>query len=430
MARVSIFRTFKHPQLENLGIKGGVADASFLKQAVDNTNRLIREKRHTPPIKETHAGQRDGSASGWVDSTATDGKTMFADMAFTPRGKQRITDREFRYVSASFRKDFALTGEPDGEKLPGVFLDHVAVLGSDNPAVKQLTDLSEIQFSDNSDASTRAWVQFADNEVTVFSEVAPSEPEEDSMAASEVEKRLELLEAKFAVMSNGDMTNAKKECACCAKDTPACDCASKDKTPGNCSCSATCAGCTKMSCGGMHAATGTSGGSAQTSLSENSSSFTEGERKRLYVAEAKLQEMERSIEAAKFSEYKSKVGDRIKQAQRDLKLGHEKATTLLAKAEKVYGNAEAEAMFSELLDSIAPVVPTKRIGNGEDGEGRNEYGASAADFSETIADPASLQRAHAATVAYLSEHSELGEGTVAYLKARTAVKKAVERSAN
>lgn len=199
MAKIPIFRApFKHPALAKIGVAGGIADPAFLAQVASNTNLLIAQKRHVPPIKQTHAGASDGLARGWTNVLESDGRVLFADVDLTEKGRRQVEGRELRFVSAAFRRDFNLTGEPEGEKLPGYYLDHVALLGDENPAVKQLTDLSEVRFDETS--AERAWIveDDATGEITYFAERASAAGENDAMTIEELKKKNEDLAAELA----------------------------------------------------------------------------------------------------------------------------------------------------------------------------------------------------------------------------------------
>ena len=377
MARIAIFRApFKHDALKAIGVKDGIADAAFLATAAANTNRLIRDHLHAPPMKEGHDSP-DQKARGWISGVTTDGTTLFADVELTPHGKQQVSDRELRWISASFRTGFKLTGAADSEVLPGPWLDHAAMLGSSHPAVKGLVDLSAIEFSedDANESPLPAWVQFdeSNNAITYFAELSGNGDREEDMAV-ENEARFAAIEAKLTEQT-ATITQLKTEKA------------------------------------------------------DAEARFAEADAK-AKTAEAKLQDVETAQKAAKFAEWETSTAARIRKAQEEKKLGAERAAQLLAKAKTVFGNADRQADFSELLDSLAPIVPTKPLGEGDGGgeDGRGEYGASSADFAELakpLPDPNALMRVHAATGAYMAE-----KPGVDYVKAQAAVKAAASRHAN
>lgn len=204
--KLPIFRTFRHPELLKIGAADGVADAAFLSQATENTNVLIRRKSHIPEIRETHDGAIDGASRGWVASLQADGDAMLGDLDLTERGLARIKAREFRFLSASFRRNAKLTGDDPGETLPGPYLHHVALCN--DPRIKGLVDLAEVQFDEGGKGALYLSAS-ADGEVTYFSEIPPTDGPvggsntEDDMPITEaqfsdLEKRFGGLEARFA----------------------------------------------------------------------------------------------------------------------------------------------------------------------------------------------------------------------------------------
>lgn len=349
--RIEIFRTFKHPALLNIGVPDGNADATFLSKVVENTNHLIREKLHEPPVKQTHRGSQDGTRRGTNRFLSTDSRTLFSDVELTAKGQQQLADEELVHVSASFRCDFLLTGEPTGEKLKGPYLDHVALLGDENPAVKGLNreglaKLFEVKFSEDDAgdefAPLRAWVSFdeANHEVTYFAEARRESGGEREDDPVNTEERLAKLEAQFAEQG----TTMKKLEA--------------DKA------------------------------AVETKLTETTAA--------LKVAEQKNDDHDKAAAAAKFAEYKTRVETRITKAVKEKKLGAEKAKELTAKAEKAYGNADSEAMFAELMDALVPVVPG-RIGEGkfqEDTRDDDSTKVTAADFAEAHTSVAAARKIH------------------------------------
>jgi len=149
--KIAVFRQFVHDELEKLGVPGGRADANFLRQVVANTNRLAAEKLHVPAFQESHSPGSE-EALGWVEKLETDGNVLFADIEFTGKGIEKIKNKALRWISASFRNNFCLSGDRDGEVIKGPWLAHVAGLGVSLPRVKGLFDLAEVTFSDGGKA--------------------------------------------------------------------------------------------------------------------------------------------------------------------------------------------------------------------------------------------------------------------------------------
>lgn len=198
--KLPVFQKIKHPVLQKFGVKDGLADEAFMSEAARVTNELIRRKLHVPVIKDGHEGSITGNARGWVEGCeATKDAKLLGDCDFTDSGKQRIQRKEARWFSASFRRDFPVTGDPEGEKIPGVYLDHVALLGDVPPRVKGLVDLTEVKFSD----TESIYFSETDGEVVFFAELKPTaerpEGEGDDMSELETLKaEMADKEAKFA----------------------------------------------------------------------------------------------------------------------------------------------------------------------------------------------------------------------------------------
>lgn len=161
--RLPIFRTFKHPKLEVIGVKDGDATSADLTEMAANTNALISRKLHVPPMRQTHRGTSDGEARGWLTGVTVQGTTLLADLTFTEAARAKVKAGELRWFSAGIRRDFSLTGEPSGPKLPGLYVDHVALLGDEHPQVKGLVDLSTVELSE-ADALAHDHIYFSVNE--------------------------------------------------------------------------------------------------------------------------------------------------------------------------------------------------------------------------------------------------------------------------
>lgn len=138
--RRKIFKTFTHDRLKNVGAADGKAGAAFLLEAVTNTNRLIAEGLHVPPLHPSHQPESEASF-GWNQHLETDGTSLFSDIEWTEEGA-KSAGTKYRWLSTGFRRDFNKTGETGGEIIPGVYVHHVAMLGATPPQVKGLVDLA------------------------------------------------------------------------------------------------------------------------------------------------------------------------------------------------------------------------------------------------------------------------------------------------
>jgi phage I-like protein len=310
-----------------------------------------------PALQQTHSGSIDGTSRGWVDGVETDGSTLFADSRLTPRAKRQIGEGELRWVSSSFRRDFRLTGEPDGPLLAGPYLHHVALLGDEPPAVKGLVDLTELRFSEGKASEEEEYVLFNEEtgEVTYFAEVSTAKPEEELMPA-DMEQRLRDLESRFSETVRGlEERNRDLE-----------------------------------------------------------SKFGDEKRKREEV-EARLRERDESEKTARFSSYRAELGRTVETLQNGKKLGAEGAKALQALGEAVYGSEAGEARFADYVATLKPITPPV-LGEGrgdQDEDTESEYGITKADFADTMSSPDKIARVNRALSAYQAANpkASMGEAT-------------------
>jgi hypothetical protein len=76
---------------------------------------------------------RDSTAAGWISGIDLDGDKVMASTRWTPRGKQAITDEEYRFISPVFGPSLGADNEMLDDALPSVALTNKPVLGM--PAV-------------------------------------------------------------------------------------------------------------------------------------------------------------------------------------------------------------------------------------------------------------------------------------------------------
>ena len=127
-----------------------------LDDIVDNFSKL--KDVHQVPLKFGHdADHKDGQpAIGWITNVYRKGKDLFADFDHVPTiVMDAITAKRFRTVSVEVIRNAKL----NGDEIKTWFLDAVALLGADQPAVSGLTDLADL---------TLIRTAFADGERVVF----------------------------------------------------------------------------------------------------------------------------------------------------------------------------------------------------------------------------------------------------------------------
>jgi hypothetical protein len=130
-----------------------------LDDIVDNFAKL--KDVHQVPLKFGHdADHKDGQpAIGWITDVYRKGKDLFADFDNVPSiVMDAITAKRFRTVSVEVIRNAKL----NGDEIKTWFLDAVALLGADQPAVSGLTDLADL---------TLTRTAFADGERIVFGKV-------------------------------------------------------------------------------------------------------------------------------------------------------------------------------------------------------------------------------------------------------------------
>jgi FtsZ-binding cell division protein ZapB len=125
-------------------------DVTFTKQDLDdivNNFHKLKEVHHVP-LKFGHNDDQkvtDGQpAIGWIERVYRKGEDLFADFAHVPQVvMDAIKAKRYRTVSIEVMKDAKL----NGEEIKTWFLDAVALLGADQPAVSGLADLADLSFS-------------------------------------------------------------------------------------------------------------------------------------------------------------------------------------------------------------------------------------------------------------------------------------------
>lgn len=141
----------------------------------------LRDVHHVP-LKFGHNDEQpltDGQpAIGWISNVYRRGKDLYADFSHVPSVVvEAIKSRRYRTVSVEIMKNAKL----NGEAIKSWFLDAVAILGADQPAVSGLSDLADLTLSRAS---------FEDGVSMVFSKAgnfnSPENPDMDKKELQEV----------------------------------------------------------------------------------------------------------------------------------------------------------------------------------------------------------------------------------------------------
>lgn len=98
-----------------------ITQASFDQWIKNFELHSIAGGREGIPIDEDHAPEKRGEtkAIGWIKKLVKKGDALMATVAWTPRGKQLVEDREYAYLSPTYG-DKAIEGKAVGEMLVGV----------------------------------------------------------------------------------------------------------------------------------------------------------------------------------------------------------------------------------------------------------------------------------------------------------------------
>lgn len=130
----SEFRIFKAGQIQTT--KGIFA---FTESSAESVMEKFTEHGADMPIDYCHAmlisgfggdPAEQGAAAGWFKPMVKDGELWASDVTWTPRGAQKLKDREFRYISPTFNR------KEDGE-----ITELVNVALTNLPATKGLSPL-------------------------------------------------------------------------------------------------------------------------------------------------------------------------------------------------------------------------------------------------------------------------------------------------
>jgi hypothetical protein len=360
---VPVFRPFTHPELKKVKLAEGICTKKEVEEMIKNTNFLIAKGLHVPGYRLSHEGREDrpemkGRAIGWVEELkiGEDGRAIgYSD--FTEIGKSLIRGKEVRWVSSGIRRDFRLTGEPDGPVLPGLYLDHVAVLGDENPAVKGLVDLSRVELSEGTvvrPGTEQFSINERDGEVCYFAEISSFKKEINMPAETQ----------------QPDFTAMFKEL--------------NIKVDG---------------------------------LNEKLAT----EKKRADEAEQKLKQREEADTQAKFAEYKSEVDTLIKTAVDEKKVGAEMKTALVDLGTAVFGTRKAEEAFKIVVKNLKPLVTPKRVVEPAEDDEVVEFADDGSNLSESDLVKAASDPVIGKHVAKIVEFRRKKDKTFSFAKLRDEV---------
>jgi len=185
-----------------------------LAQIVENTNSLMKQGKHRPPIKLGHStnqilgGQEDGDPSlGGAINFAASGDKVIADFENLP---------DIIYEAIQKSRFTSVSVEMDHIKHFGWFITAVSLLGADLPAVKTLDDLQAFLIDATKDSSkvNTASLQFSEpfllkTSHDIGENKMGDEPKTDLAAEALVKKNAEL-EAELAEFKAKDVKTASK----------------------------------------------------------------------------------------------------------------------------------------------------------------------------------------------------------------------------
>jgi len=138
--RIPIFREGSYPQLrEKLGIAR--ADAAFLRKIAEGTALMMKRTKWRPRVKGGHGEKRE--TLGWIEEAPTvNGTRIEAVLDFNADGAALIKAKKARFVSAEIDRNVSVFGDDDSERVE-YRVRAVALLGDEDPQIKDLCDLTE-----------------------------------------------------------------------------------------------------------------------------------------------------------------------------------------------------------------------------------------------------------------------------------------------
>ena len=167
-------------------------EKEFTEADLDDMVKSFNLSVHEPPVILGHQEGDGNPAQGWVKGLYREGKKLFAKVNFTEKCKELIKSGEYRKRSASFYRPESRVNPFKGSW----GFRHLALLGSEVPAVKGLDDLAFMETTDE-------WVametqDFAESDLIpeeaelttekeIMEEANEAEPELDSEMESEAE---------------------------------------------------------------------------------------------------------------------------------------------------------------------------------------------------------------------------------------------------
>jgi hypothetical protein len=147
--KIKVFKEGKHRDSLNREFE---ASREVIEKIVNNYNNQPESEKHWAPLRPVSHNDRN-KAGGFVDSLEYADGFMFANVFPTPELVKDVRENRLKTVS------IGLTENRDN-------LDHIAILGATNPAVK---GLGLLEFSEDS------LIEFSENEIKDFNLITFSE---------------------------------------------------------------------------------------------------------------------------------------------------------------------------------------------------------------------------------------------------------------
>lgn len=166
--KIKVFKEGKHRDSQNREFN---ASREVIEKIINNYNNQAPTERHYAPLRpKSHDNKNE--AGGFVDSLGYENGFMIANVLPTPELVKDVRENRLKTVS------IGLTANKDN-------LDHIAILGATNPAVK---GLGLLEFSEDS------LIEFSENEINEFNLITFSE---NTIMNPQLAKFVELLTAKI-----------------------------------------------------------------------------------------------------------------------------------------------------------------------------------------------------------------------------------------
>lgn len=154
--------------------------------------------------------ESDDVAAGWIKSVelSEDGQSLWAEIAWTPKGAQKLAEKEFRYVSADFRYSYKdnETKENYGPTLFGAGL-------TNRPVIKGMQPAIELNENENSNLENGGKMDEKDKKIAELEaklKELMGKMDADGAAMGEMKKKLEEYQAGEKKAAEEKMLAEKK----------------------------------------------------------------------------------------------------------------------------------------------------------------------------------------------------------------------------